>query len=364
MNAALRRGLAAAAIGIGGVVAIGAQDQPLQILIGGRAVDLAKVLERVPWVLDTTRDTLERRKQLQTPVRFITGAFPPIAVTPTGLQPRLTGAGRFVDALSANQKASVESATDAVGRIERKRANGTYEHIGTGFVARNGHVLTNCHVVQAVASKSNGTWRLDAGVLIDFASDGTHTPAHEFRLTAIARYPPDVGLDAAQLVVDAQSIDGTTSLPPDLRLRGARGTSAYIGDEIFVVGYPALAGYGASAPPTDPFKILSQQKVTKIASPGVLAGTNNGHGFDVLLHLASTYRGQSGSPVLDKLEGDVLGIHNCCTAAAPPSATFQVDDPPCASVLFADRENQAIAAWAAVAALKAPSPLLPGRPHR
>lgn len=381
----------ACAAALAATASVAAQTKPGPVLIkmADEPIDLSKALEKFPGILagfseefgapkpkstktiyfPDEKDHIQNPRDLFTQVRFITDQFPPVVVTPQGvLKSTLVGADKFIDGLAPAQRSTIERATSSVGRIEIKKADGTYEHIGTGFIAESRHVLTNCHVMQEFATNTNGSWTINPNekVYIDFSADATHSPADEFLIGAPAKFPATPGFDAAILSVAPRSADASRTLPPDLGLRKTRGTSKYVGDEIFVIGYPALAGFPASPITKNPFGKLSIQKVSKVASPGVLAGINDKHGVDVLLHLASTYKGQSGSPVIEKTEGQVVGIHSCCTAQAAPNAVFTVAQLPCSSMLFADKENQAIATWTmdqVRAPVSAPAPLLT-RPRR
>lgn len=371
MTPAARLGLVAAAFALAAPI-LAQRGAEMPITLGEQQIDLAKALGKFPDILAELKKKpapqIKAPQDVQILVRFIQGQLPPIPLTSQGLSGTITGNDKFLKNLSPTQQATIAGWTKSVGRIERKLANGEFELIGTGFVAKGRHVVTNCHVMRKIGTKTKTGWVIpaNADVFIDFAPDPAHSGHDEFQLTSVTNYPPTAGLDAALLTVSQTSAVAGGILPPDLKLRSARGAAAYRGDEVLVVGYPAIKGLTVSPTDTSSFAEMVRQQATvaKVASPGPLAGLNGKHGFDVLLHLASTFEGQSGSPVIDKNEGEVLGVHSCCTAVGKPNAVSVSADPPCSSVLFNDYENQAIAAWAVPPApLPKPAPFL-SRPRR
>jgi hypothetical protein len=80
-------------------------------------------------------------------------------------------------------------------------------------------------------------------------------------------------------------------------------------------------------------------------SPGAVLSVETLSGVDVLLHVANTMKGNSGSPVLNRGDLSVVGVHNCCTAGAPPPSAGLA----CADVLVnRPFRNGAISAWSVV----------------
>ena len=133
----------------------------------------------------------------------------------------------------------------SVGRIDQ----GLY-HVGTGFVVAPGLVMTNRHVLQALASEKPGAggssqWTMDARSTIDFAMEYGSTRTSQFAITGVAYSGPtaigntlDIGkLDLALLSVESTNREGE-ALPQPLPLSkdpaAGRRTS-----EVYMVGYPA-----------------------------------------------------------------------------------------------------------------------------
>jgi serine protease len=134
----------------------------------------------------------------------------------------------------------------SVGRIDR----GGF-HIGTGFVVAPGVVMTNRHVLQALASEKPGSagssqWTMLGGKsTIDFAMEYGSARTSQFIITGVAYSGPtaigdtlDIGkLDLALLLVERTNSDGE-ALPQPLPLSkdpaAGRRTS-----EVYMVGYPA-----------------------------------------------------------------------------------------------------------------------------
>ncbi|HEY0066728.1 MAG TPA: trypsin-like peptidase domain-containing protein [Flavisolibacter sp.] len=71
--------------------------------------------------------------------------------------------GDWSDILDASEQ-TINEAIACVGRIDYKKG-----HVGTGFLIHENLVVTNRHVLQAVANKENdGTWRMKPQSTIDF----------------------------------------------------------------------------------------------------------------------------------------------------------------------------------------------------
>ncbi|NML60868.1 trypsin-like peptidase domain-containing protein [Massilia sp. RP-1-19] len=209
----------------------------------------------------------------------------------------------------------------AVGRVD---SHG--RHVGTGFVAGAGLILTNRHVIQAFAEPIAGTneWHLDAEVTIDFADapNGINI-ASRFRILRIVAAGPHVignrgqngltALDAALLQVESINEAGTTlplpvPLSPHENLLGALG-------ELVVIGYPARPGNlptgvdGSidAAVVARLGELFDEYGVRTVApgAPGWQKWTDGGWAFE---HDATTLGGSSGSCVLS-FDGQAVGLH-------------------------------------------------------
>jgi hypothetical protein len=151
----------------------------------------------------------------------------------------------------------------------------------------------------------------------------------------------------AVLVVDTQSVAGNQPLPTPLNVR-LQVEAASTAAPVFVglVGYPDLSNA------TEPVYLELKAKGVrggKVYSPGAVLSVEIVSGFDILLHVANTMDGNSGSPLF-QLGGDfdVIGIHNCCRkgiAVAPPPGT-----PPCGQFTQTrPHRNIALSAWSVAA---------------
>ena len=131
----------------------------------------------------------------------------------------------------------------SVGRIDRDGFQ-----IGTGFVVAPGLVMTNLHVLQAVAHRARGSGRwimLGGHSTIDFAVEFGSTRTSQFDITGVAFAGPDpiggamdVGkLDLALLTV-APTGDTGEPLPAPLALAKSAAPGQRM-SEVYMVGYPA-----------------------------------------------------------------------------------------------------------------------------
>lgn len=229
------------------------------------------------------------------------------------------------------QDSSLQNRVRCVGRIDD---DGT--HIGTGFVVGDGIVLTNRHVLQAIAApvprrQDPARWVLTAtGPTIDFAdAPSAATVTTKFRIEAVISAGPDNidedrldfnCLDAALLKVATTSLDGSP-LPAKLDLM-RNGGLAGRGEEIFTVGFPARP----AALPTTAKGDIDEEVARRL---GELFGANYSMKYVapgkinlaagnvlrdprrwVFTHDGTTLGGNSGSPVflVNRTQG-VVGLH-------------------------------------------------------
>jgi hypothetical protein len=134
----------------------------------------------------------------------------------------------------------------SVGRIDRSGF-----HIGTGFVVAPGVVMTNRHVLQAIAHDKGGSgtgreWSLLGGrCTIDFLMEYGGSRTSQFDITGVAYGGPqtigetlDIGkLDLALLTVRSPNDEGEL-LPQPLHLTKSLAASQRMA-EVYMVGYPA-----------------------------------------------------------------------------------------------------------------------------
>lgn len=194
----------------------------------------------------------------------------------------------------------IEAVLPSVGRIEVS-GHPRYEWVGTGFVAGDGLVLTNRHVVKEFSTPvGRGHWEFEPGmkVTIDFAEElGGATP-QELPITEVVAVHDQVDLALLRVAPRA----GKTRLPPPLPLTRAP-RRARKGREVYVIGYPA-ADPGRNDPEVMA-RIFSDIYGVKRLQPGAVRSTKaNLHAHD-----CSTLGGNSGSCVVDLETHQVVGLH-------------------------------------------------------
>lgn len=219
----------------------------------------------------------------------------------------------------------LEPVLAAVGRID---IDGV--HMGTGFVAAPGRIVTNRHVLEAIAEEYrqvNGStkWAFTGASTINFADDG-RGDAKKFKIVSVIAAGPNridetvnfSHLDMAVLEVETQNAAGA-ALPGALPfLESDDFTRAK--SEILVAGYPARPGVNALRDPdtgairedvaTRLGKIFGLAYSIKYLSPGeidfplgALPGDSRAW---VFAHDATTVGGNSGSWAMRL--GDPFGV--------------------------------------------------------
>ena len=242
----------------------------------------------------------------------------------------------------------------SIGRIEIANAP---RHIGTGFVVGDGLVATNCHVLkELVADTAAGTPRLKndpasaTPYLIDFSDTRAHDGSNEFVIEGIAGFPATQFLDVAVLRVRTKNLTGTDGLPPALKMKTAHVERDWSAGSLAVgvLGYPDYTNLRlADARTKLLFRPIWEKAAdnVKLFSPGSVIGMDTFAGVEFMDHVASTLFGQSGSPVIERSSGDVIGVHYCCSEPGVPEVTEALA---CSSQRVSDMENnQAVSIWTA-----------------
>jgi hypothetical protein len=223
----------------------------------------------------------------------------------------------------------------AVGRVDDPSASAApLGYQGTAWVVAESLVLTNYHVLQAIAPggvRRGGTFegRLNTGAAVHFGHEvGNPLPKRRFpvrRVVAVGREGAQQYLDAGTLlnfdgldmaVLQLESVAGRPFPQPTRLARGddprTRGSLASKGRTVYVVGYP---GNEQSTTPDLFAEIFAGVKSYKRLAPGAITDAawelpTDPRGW-VITHDASTLGGNSGSALVD-LDADgrtFLGLH-------------------------------------------------------
>ena len=204
----------------------------------------------------------------------------------------------------------------SVGRIDLDGA-----HAGTGFVVKEGLILTNRHVLQDIAEQdASGKWTFQGEPTITFDARPQDSRARQFKIRRVVLAGPEpispFDLDYRKLdfaVLECEPSGGTSSFPPALALESDV-DKIVERRPIFTIGYagapkPGVYEHDVLA------KLFQHRYGVKRFAPGEidrgLGTTAAGTGEAVFAHDATTLGGNSGSCVVD-LGNDgqlVVGLH-------------------------------------------------------
>ncbi len=215
----------------------------------------------------------------------------------------------------------------AVGRIDLDG-----RHQGTGFVVKDQLILTNRHVLQALASqKDSGEWEFhgEPTITFDARPDKSRDRQFAIRKNVVLTGPEAIdpyGVDYNKLdfaVLECQPGVGGHAFPEPVSFESDADRIAER-RPIFTIGYPAQPGYGSYD--SDVLDRLFRYRYgVKRFSPGEidrgLGSAADGTGETVFAHDATTLGGNSGSCVVD-LGHDgqlVVGLH---FAGVPTQANY------------------------------------------
>jgi hypothetical protein len=233
-------------------------------------------------------------------------------------------AGKWGDALDSRVKA-INEVLPAVGRIGVRQSRFSYS--GTGFLVGDKLIMTNRHVLQAIAVQgTDSNWSLYQDTTIDFLGEIDNPAAQSFRITKVVFAGPEpiLGLDPKRLDVALMAIEplaAGAALPNPVVLSNKSGPVASRRD-LYVVGFPAAADlyYGSGDPTvgTETASVLSslfrdEFGVKRLAPGQIDAGigtVDDGGKQWAFEHDASTLAGNSGSLVTDFADGSTgIGLH-------------------------------------------------------
>jgi hypothetical protein len=232
--------------------------------------------------------------------------------------------GAWADALDASEASGLlNGALACVGRIDVPEASQGFE--GTGFLIHENLIVTNRHVLQAIARPNNqGGFNFKSGVTIDFG--------HEFRardsisprrLKQLAFCPEKVidplHLDHTKLdlvLIELEPVAQGNDRPRSLLAFDIAPEWAAPGQFIYTIGYPANPGFSESLSLLE--QLFQSTFGYKRLAPGEIASAHAQVFTWTLAHDTTTLGGNSGSVVLvPGREGAAAGLHYGGTRAAP-----------------------------------------------
>ena len=192
-----------------------------------------------------------------------------------------------------------------VGRVEVEN-HPSVTWLGTCWVVDDDLLMTNRHVAEEFAARSEGRFVFRHGVAgsrmkadVDF-KEGLNSPdPRRFRVLDIAYIEADDGPDMALLRVQTRS-DAGLDLTAKLKLSAKAAAEKQF---VATVGYPAA---DSRVPDQDLVRrLFGDVYNVKRLAPGQLLKPRDG----VVLHDCSTLGGNSGSPIVDLASGEVVGLH-------------------------------------------------------
>jgi serine protease len=223
--------------------------------------------------------------------------------------------------------AEMPDLTNAVGRVD-----GDGEHIGTGFLIGTGTIMTNRHVLEAIAEQVSGPtgaqWVFSVGeATIDFSETADGSARFRIKSIIAAGAQPIEGkvrldhLDMALLEVETTNAAGL-KLPKPMSLIDSRPELKTKGD-MFAIGFPARPGTSSMIDPkTGAFSIEVSKRLAQIfnlkfgrkyLSPGAVdqpIDVTDDTQHWVFTHDATTLGGNSGSAVIRVMAPlGVAGLH-------------------------------------------------------
>jgi hypothetical protein len=198
---------------------------------------------------------------------------------------------------------SAESLTkviSCVGRIDLPGAVAGYQ--GTGFLIQENLIVTNRHVLQAIADPNEGAWKFRPGASIDFG--------HEFRgrasvtpraLKSLVFAGPKViksgsSVDHSKLDIAVIEIEPVTPPPTEVLAVDASVDWPTPSLIVFTIGYPANPGHGYALSLLE--QLFQSTYGFKRLAPGRVITSQFTNKAWTTTHDATTLGGNSGSVLL------------------------------------------------------------------
>ncbi len=233
----------------------------------------------------------------------------------------LTGTtdGLWKNILLAN-KDRIDKAISCVGRIDRAG-----QQIGSGFLIGKNAIVTNLHVLQSIASKNNGVWKINADATIDFGYEFQGIKSINSRELKSVIFesgkpinPAAINhskLDMAVIALEPLADDtGLLTLNFDGNIN-RQWTDNYI----YTIGYPGNPGLAGLSNYGIVLEQLYQSTYGfKRLSPGQVLADDDMAAHHSICHDASTLGGNSGSVIIGAgKETAAAALHYGGTLAPP-----------------------------------------------
>lgn len=248
-------------------------------------------------------------------IKLATGVRPSIAVK----QGKIDRA----DLRLGQWRAAVERWADAIAAVSRSvgRIDLADAHIGTGFSVAPGLLVTNRHVLQAIAEEvASGTWRFFNNITVNFDGElDSSSTGKKFNIVPEVVMTPSKAIDINKvdfakidLAILRYEVHGDDTFAPRLPVEELE-ANVVTGRPIYVMGFP-----GKPLPGAESFKLLMEifdfKFSVKRFSPGEIEARlplDDDINQTVFSHDCTTLGGSSGSAVIDFGEDGtrVIGLH-------------------------------------------------------
>lgn len=212
-------------------------------------------------------------------------------------------ASRLWGEVLASCRPVLETALPAVGRIDFVNHD-RLAWGGTGFLVRNDIVVTNAHVARLFVTGDSGGWRFrnnrsgeTVSARIDFRHEHQLQVTAAFRLEEILHVELSPGPDIALFRAPGASRAARPIEP-------AAGPVA-VDQLVAAIGYPSRETRLTPSVAKIYRRIFGDVYDVKRLSPGIVKRV----GGNTLSHDCSTLHGSSGSPIVDLLSGQLVGLH-------------------------------------------------------
>ena len=310
-----------------------------------------KGMRASPTLLELIQSTSHIVDESSVPMLIKKGAILPAPPQPN---PSPSPSVGIYQPIQPSEDSRMLNLAQSVGKLQVRDEgpNGPWVGLGTAFVVAHGVIATNCHVISDFVTGTSGNWELYPkyanSFAVDFSDDGSYSAEHGFRVTGMYAPPEEVGLDVVFLSVEEKNSHGSI-LPYPIPLASKRLTDASLNGDlkmVALIGYPSPSD-GLDRQTAEMYGRFDGERFGKFVVPGGITTVQSCQKpLDVILDTISTTSGQSGSPVVDRSSGMVVGIHTCCEdyELRAPASTLPIAYFPCASKRDTVN-NQAVSSW-------------------